>query len=187
MPFDGTAIRIDLACGPLSDGRWRGWHSVKIRAGELRRLGIRPFPGPGRPGRAGMSLAVSVYVGGEKAGEPLAAGFENWRTQVWGSPRVRALGAVYFPELAERDLRAAAGEVAAFLRECALLREHLNAITGAVDLSGQPGTAVDLASGSVTAVAGSREVFREQVSQRLANIEAAASRALFLGGEVIVW
>jgi hypothetical protein len=27
------------------------------------------------------------------------AGFESWRTTVWGSERLRALGAAFFPEL----------------------------------------------------------------------------------------
>ena len=55
-----------------------------------------------------MSLAVDVYIRGQAQGESLAAGFENWRTQVWGSPQVRAMGATYFPELAEREMHAAA-------------------------------------------------------------------------------
>lgn len=36
-------------------------------------------------------------------------------------------------------------------------------------------------------MAGLRETFCEQVSQRLANIQAAASRTLLLGGEVVIW
>lgn len=144
---------------------------------------------------AWMSLIVSVFLG-DALGRPvpdkavddsLAAGFGNWRTQVWGSPQVRALGAEYFPRLAEDDLRVEAGEVAAFLRECAVLREHLDAIAAAVDLSHQPGVAVNTATGHVTAVSDSPEVFREQVSTRLANIEAAARRALEVGGEVVIW
>ena len=42
-------------------------------------------------------------------------------------------------------------------------------------------------TGRVTAVGSSREIFREQVSLRLANIEAAARRALEVGGEVVIW
>ena len=142
-----------------------------------------------------MSLTVSVFlrdgsgttVPDKALGGSLAAGFENWRTQVWGSPQVRALGAEYFPRLAGADLRVDAGEVAAFLRECALLREHLHVIAIAVDLSRQPGVAVNTATGHVTAVSDSPEVFREQVSLRLASIEAAARRALEIGGEVVIW
>ena len=142
-----------------------------------------------------MSLTVSIFfrdgsgmnVKDEALGGSLAAGSENWRTQVWGSPQVRALGAEYFPRLAGADLRVDAGEVAAFLRECALLREHLDAIAAAVDLSRQPGIAVNTATGRVTAVSDSPEVFRKQVSLRLANIEFAARHALELGGEVVIW
>jgi hypothetical protein len=141
-----------------------------------------------------MSLTVSVLlrdgsgtaVPDKVLGGSLAAGFENWRTRVWGSPQVRALDAKYFPRLADADLRVDAGEVAAFLRECALLREHLDAITAAADLSRQSGVAVNTATGHVTTVSDSPEVFREQVSLRLANIEAAARRALETGGEVVI-
>ena len=38
-----------------------------------------------------------------------------------------------------------------------------------------------------TTVSASREIFREQVSLRLANIEAAARRALEVGGEAVIW
>jgi hypothetical protein len=86
-----------------------------------------------------------------------------------GSLPVRALGAEYFPRLAEADLRVGAGEVAAFLRECALLRENLYAIAASVDLSRQPGIAVSAATGRVTVTSDSPEVFREQVSLRLAH------------------
>ena len=85
------------------------------------------------------------------------------------------------------DLRVGAGETTAFLRECALLREHLDVIAAGADLAGQHGVAVSTATGRVTAVGASREVFREQVSLRLANIEAAARRALEVGGEVVIW
>jgi hypothetical protein len=78
-------------------------------------------------------------------------------------------------------------ELETFLRECALLREHLDAIVAVVDLSGQPGIAVDTAGGRGTAVSDSRRIFREQVSMRLANIEAAAGRALEIGGDVVIW
>lgn len=108
-------------------------------------------------------------------------------TNPHNAPQVRALGAEYFPRLARADLHVDAGEVAAFLRECTLLREHLDAIAAAVDLSRQPGIAVNTAMGRVTAVSDSPEVFREQVSLRLANVESAARCALELGGEVVIW
>ncbi len=144
---------------------------------------------------AGMSLTVSVYVRDgsgksfedEALGGSLAAGFENWRTQVWGSPEARALSAEYFPRLAGTDLRVRPGEMTAFLRECALLREHLDVIAAEVDLAGQPGVAVNTTTGRITTVSATREIFLEQVSLRLANIEAAARRALQVGGEVVIW
>jgi hypothetical protein len=142
-----------------------------------------------------MTLTVSVWLRDDSGaqvrdttfGESCAAGFENWRTQVWGSPLVRALGAEYFPQLDGADLYIDAGQVTAFMRECALLRQHLDAIAAAVDLSRQEGIAVNTATGIVTAVSESREVFREHVSLRLASIEAAARRALEIGGEVVIW
>jgi hypothetical protein len=45
---------------------------------------------------------------------------------------------------------------------------------------------VSTATGRVTVVGLSREVFREQVSLRLANIEAAARRAPEVGGELVI-
>jgi hypothetical protein len=73
------------------------------------------------------------------------------------------------------------------MRECALLRQHLDAIAAAVDLSRQKEIAVNTATGIVTAVSESREVFREHVSLRLASIKAAARHAPEIGGEVVIW
>ncbi|MFE7395037.1 hypothetical protein ACFU9K_49015, partial [Streptomyces sp. NPDC057582] len=42
------------------------------------------------------------------------AGFERWRTSVWGSEVVRSLGATFFPVLADADLQVAAGQVPEF-------------------------------------------------------------------------
>lgn len=41
MPFAADDIRIDLACGKTPDGCPQSWYSIKIRSGELRRLGLR--------------------------------------------------------------------------------------------------------------------------------------------------
>jgi hypothetical protein len=49
---------------------------------------------------------------------------------------------VYFPRLARADLCVGAGEVTAFLRESALLREHLAVIAARADPTGQHGVAV---------------------------------------------
>ncbi|MEW1829503.1 hypothetical protein [Streptomyces sp. NPDC088196] len=92
-----------------------------------------------------------------------SAGFENWRETVWGSAPVRALGCVYLPVLASSDLYVEAADVPEFLRELALLREHLGAVAAAV------GERTDL------------------VESRLDNIEAAALRAREIGGGVLIW
>lgn len=42
MPFAADDVRVDLACGPGPDGRWRGWFRIHIRAASLWRLGLHP-------------------------------------------------------------------------------------------------------------------------------------------------
>lgn len=116
-----------------------------------------------------MSLCVDVFVVGPDGeqtvldvppGHSDLAGFERWRTLVWGSPEVRALGARFLPVLAERDLAVEPSEVPAFLDECALLRANLSVL--GPDPYGQ-------------------------IAARLRNIEQAARRALEVGGGVLVW
>jgi hypothetical protein len=142
---------------------------------------------------AAVSLLVYVVVtdaSGRKSelGETLAAGFESWRTEVWGSPQVQALGAEFFPRLASGDLvTIESHELTQFQRECVLLREKLDAICAEVDLSGQHGFVVGNAPGQVVKASASREVFRQLVSQHMANIENAAQRAAQAGGEVVIW
>ena len=143
---------------------------------------------------AAMSLTVTVVdryasepeASGGETGQSLAAGYENWRTKVWGSAYVRSLGAEYLPQLADSDLRIRTTEMAAFLDECALLREHLDALAAVVDVTGQSGVAIDTATGRTVAASRSREAFRELVSLRLSNIEAAARRALAIGGDIVI-
>jgi len=138
-------------------------------------------------------LVVYVVVtdaSGEESelGESLAAGFESWRTEVWGNPQVRALGAEFFPRLASGNpVSIKPHELARFQRECVLLRANLDAICRGVDLSGQRGLAVDMGTGQVTSAAALGEVFRQLVSVHLANIEDAAQRAAQAGGEVVIW
>lgn len=116
-----------------------------------------------------MSLRVDVFVispTGERKvldvpeGHSDLAGFERWRTTVWGSPKVRTLGARFFPTLVGNDLTVEPADVPAFLAECALLRANLLAI--GADRS-------------------------EDVGIRLANIEQACHRAQEVGGGVLVW
>ncbi|GAB2759722.1 hypothetical protein [Streptomyces bullii] len=84
-----------------------------------------------------MSLNVMVFVRGADAerrilatpeGHEDSAGFESWRTTVWGSQAVRALGARFPPVLAEDDLEVEPADLAEFLGDVALLRDHLDAI-----------------------------------------------------------
>jgi hypothetical protein len=139
-------------------------------------------------------LTVQVVISGgaqaqaerDPVTEPLAAGFENWRTQVWGSARVRDLGAQYFPRLARSDLHVPAAEMTAFLRECALLRTHLDAIAASVDLTGQTGVAAGAVGPHTGPVSASREIFRDQVSLRLSNIESRARLALTAGADLVI-
>ncbi|MEJ3651768.1 hypothetical protein WEH80_02010 [Actinomycetes bacterium KLBMP 9759] len=124
-----------------------------------------------------MSLSVDVFVVGADGerrwldvseGSSDLAGFESWRTGVWGAEVVRSLGAHFFPVLADADLYVEPAQVPAFLCECALLRENLEEI-----------------------VAGTRPVrtieeHKHQISRRLANIEGAAGRARAMGGGVVI-
>lgn len=56
MPFALDEVRYDLSCGVGSDGHWRGWFTVRVRADALRRLGLHPDQpsaeptGPSPPG-----------------------------------------------------------------------------------------------------------------------------------------
>ena len=98
------------------------------------------------------------------------AGFESWRTKVWGSEAVRGLGAQFFPQLAESDLYVAPDQVQSFIEECALLRGSLSLIARRPEGPEDPD-----------------ERFLEQISRRLANVEDAASRARAVGAGVVIW
>lgn len=125
-----------------------------------------------------MSLSVHTFLTRDDGGMTLLddlgqgadlAGFESFRTSVWGSDAVRGLGARFFPVLRSAELMVAPEEVMAFLTECALLRANLNMIMPPADPDH------------------SHEWYLEVVSTRLANIEAAARRALEVGGGVVIW
>jgi len=113
------------------------------------------------------------------------AGFENWRTEVWGSAAVRALGATMFPRLAVQDLHVMPGrQLNDFRRECRLLRAHLDEIADAVDLTSQHGTTVT-STGPIKP-GETREAFRAILTQRLDNVEAAIRRAKKVRGGVSI-
>ncbi|SEE51404.1 hypothetical protein [Streptomyces sp. Ag109_O5-10] len=42
MPFAEDELRWGLACRRDTTGHWRGWMSVSVEAGALRRLGLHP-------------------------------------------------------------------------------------------------------------------------------------------------
>jgi hypothetical protein len=109
-----------------------------------------------------------ILLDAPAAGAELA-GFERFRTSVWGSAVVRALGARFLPVLASGDLTIAPPDVAAFLDECALLRANVDTIAPPTDTHH------------------SHTWYVEVVAARLANIEAAAQRALNADGGVVIW
>ncbi|MCX5140399.1 MULTISPECIES: hypothetical protein [unclassified Streptomyces] len=119
-----------------------------------------------------MTLLVHTFIRGRSGkrhflddpeyGHTLA-GFEKSRTKLWGSRPARDLGARFLPQLATSDLYVEPEDVLAFLAECELLGDHIEA------LAAHSGYADDY------------------VAERLANITAAAERALDVDGGVIVW
>jgi hypothetical protein len=131
-----------------------------------------------------MSLSVDVYVPTAQGGIEVldvppecsdAAGWERWRTEVWGSEAVRSLGARFFPRLATEDLTVAPDEVSDFLAECDLVRAHLARI------------ADHMRSEAGTRSRKSQAEHAEDVRRRLDNIVDAARRALGVRGGVIIW
>ncbi|GAA4608002.1 hypothetical protein GCM10023107_84390 [Actinoplanes octamycinicus] len=91
------------------------------------------------------------------------AGFERTRTELWGSPVVRSLGAAFLPRLAEGDLWLANDEVEAFAAECALLLTNRT---------------------KIASTSGYRE---DYIHGRLTNMVDAARRAIQACGGVVVW
>lgn len=125
-----------------------------------------------------MSLLVEVFVRDPDgklrildvpADVYQSGGFESWRTTVWGSESVRALGARLLPLLADADLHVEAGEVPALLREVAVLRTHLDSIAAGTE---RPRTLAEHRAG---------------IEDRLRIIEESAHKALEIGGGVLIW
>ncbi|WP_326566941.1 hypothetical protein VSH64_34540 [Amycolatopsis rhabdoformis] len=124
-----------------------------------------------------MSLTVRVFTlhGGEtqlldtpECCEDLA-GFESWRTEVWGSAAARALGVRFFPMLDGGELMARPDEVPDFVVETKIMRANLDRLVPEPDRDH------------------SREWYLDTISSRLANIQIAAGRALGVGGGVLIW
>lgn len=143
-----------------------------------------------------MALSVHVFIGGG-VGEPTildtppdvscAAGFESWRSDIWGSERVRSLGAEFFPRLAGDDLYVEHAQLAQFRRECELLRENLDIVAAGPDPLNPQAISFELPSRRVIKPADPHAAFLDLVSQRLANIESAVRYALKVGGGVVIW
>jgi len=63
----------------------------------------------------------------DDAGATLA-GFESWRTSVYGSSGVQRRGARFLPELAHTDLFVEGAELAEFIAECTTLLSDVDAL-----------------------------------------------------------
>ena len=117
------------------------------------------------------------------------AGFESWRATVWGSDRVRALGAVYFPTLATDDLYVWPAQVEAFQEECELLRANLEVVARGVDPGNQRSAYGVVNDGRIERREpdDAHAAFVQRVSERLANIERAVRRAREIDAGVVIW
>ena len=123
----------------------------------------------------------------EHAGVSYLAGFEAWRHHVWGSERVCALGAEPLPQLAQDDPYIEHEHVEQFQRECQLLCENLEIVEAGTDSLNPKATYVIASSGHFVDPPDPHAVFRETVSRRLANIDAAVQWAINIGDRVMIW
>lgn len=115
-----------------------------------------------------MTLSVTVHrrdpITGALIDEPMnepgatLAGFEVWRTSVYGSPAVQRRGARYLPTLAQTDLLIEGNDLAEFIAECTTLL------------------------GDVDALARETQVGAETLSFRLGNLMRAAGKAQAIAG-----
>lgn len=118
-----------------------------------------------------MTLVVSVHQcdpGSGEVGPSLAlkpgaelAGFEVWRTAVYGSAAMRRRGARFLPQLATSDLLLESSDLLAFQQECADLLRDIGPLSAELGLDVQT------------------------LKLRLSNIAAAVDRAISIGG--FVW
>jgi hypothetical protein len=91
------------------------------------------------------------------------AGFESWRTNVWGSPIVISLGCTILPQLRRHNLYCAGDDVRRLLDDTQCILDHLSIIAQATDN------------------------LEETIAYRTRNINDAARWALENGGGVIIW
>ncbi|MGX1273001.1 hypothetical protein [Streptomyces phaeoluteigriseus] len=100
------------------------------------------------------------------------AGPESWRTQVWGSPSIRRIGARFLPALVDvRDGDVVVPDrIPAFLDEIALVRAELTRL------------ATETCTPDRTV-----EQHARHIESRLDGIEASARYAQRLGGGLLIW
>jgi hypothetical protein len=125
------------------------------------------------------------------------AGFESWRTDVWGSASAKRLGLRLLPSLAAGDIFASGADLEALALEVDLVQSSLRDIVDELLATGvhivwrsdvQPG--VDMKNVSVDGTGRPQNDPYETVRMRLANIAEAVrlARALPKGtGEVVIW
>ena len=123
----------------------------------------------------------------EPAGASCLAGFESWRHDVWGSERVRALGAEFFPRLTQEDLYIEQEQVEQSQRECRLLRENIEIVAVGTDPLNPKATHFTAGARRPVDPPDPHAAFLETVSRRLANIETAAQQAIEIEGGVVIW
>lgn len=118
-----------------------------------------------------MTLLVSVHRRDALSGElgpdlvtatgAELAGFEAWRSSVYGSAAVRRRGSHFLPQLASADLVLEGADLTAFQKECAALLRDV------VELSAELSVNV------------------ETLRYRLSNIASATEQAIAIDG--VVW
>jgi hypothetical protein len=118
-----------------------------------------------------VTLAISVHQRDPNSGElgpdlvveigADLAGFENWRTAVYGAAAVQQRGARFLPRLATGDLTIEGADLLVFREECTVLLRDVAQL------------AIDLGVGV------------ETLRFRIANMVAATDQAISVGG--VVW
>ena len=147
-----------------------------------------------------MSLSVTVFqrnATGEMviADDSRGAGFESWRTRVWGSEPVKKLvetvrrpkpSRVLLPSLAFSNLEVEGEELDQLEREIDLLLQHVPALV--TELHGDGSPIVGVVIGDGVARTGTTEDARSSLRNRLENIQTAIRVARTLPhGRVIIW
>jgi len=119
-----------------------------------------------------MSLSVNVYIISEtgdwidQAPEfdyQTLAGFESYRTKLYGSEAAKQLGLVILPKLATQDLNISGEEVAQLQAEAELILQDVEKFAEQTDLDA------------------------EYIQSRVGNIVLACKIAINAHGNVVIW